>query len=62
MNSKSDCYNKIKELKDLYKRTEKEYIDVSLIEGKTHYNALKRIELLNKEIERISQICNNIKE
>jgi hypothetical protein len=62
MDSKLDCYNKLKELQDKFRRIENEYIDVSLLERKIHYNALSRMELLNKEIKKLSQICNSIKE
>jgi hypothetical protein len=62
MDSKSDCFTKLKELQDKLRKTEYEYIDVSIIERKIHYNALNRMELLNKEIKKLSQICNNLKE
>lgn len=62
MNSKLECIKELNELKELFRKIELQYIDISLMQRFINYNALYRCELLNKKIDKLSQICNNIKE
>jgi hypothetical protein len=62
MNSKLDCYNKLKELEEQLRKNEYDYINISLMQRKIHYDGLQKCKLLEEEIKKLSQICNNIKE
>lgn len=54
------CLQKLAEIQQNLKSTDKEYINVSIIEGKTHDNALNRMECFTKEYKKEYELCEKI--
>jgi hypothetical protein len=54
------CFQKLIELQKNLKLSDEEYVNVSLIEGKTHENAWKRMDIYNKEYKKEYELCEKI--
>jgi hypothetical protein len=54
------CFQKLIEIQKNLKSTDNEYINVSIIEGKTHENAWNRMETYNKEYRKEYELCEKI--
>ena len=55
-----DCFNKMISLQEYMKKTDEEYIRVTLIEGKEHTNAYHRLKLYRLEYEDLYDKCKSI--
>ncbi len=54
------CFQKLIEIQKNLKSSDEEYVNVSLIEGKTHENAWKRMDIYNKEYKKEYELCEKI--
>lgn len=54
------CLTRMLDNQRIMQNTDNEYINVSLIEGKTHENALHRLEIYQKEYNILYDTCKNI--
>ena len=55
-----DCLKNLARIQDDLRRADEEYVTVSLIEGKGHENAMKRMEAATKEYQNTWDKCEGI--
>ena len=55
-----ECFEMMIDNTKLQHSTDEEYLNVSMIEGKSHINAYNRLELLQKEYKNIYKNCEKI--
>jgi hypothetical protein len=51
------CFQKLAEIQKNLQSADNEYINVSIIEGTTHENALKRMELFTAQYKKEYEMC-----
>jgi hypothetical protein len=54
------CFQTLAEIKKKLKSTEEEYLNVSMVEGRAHKNAWKRIEIFTAEYKKEYERCKEI--
>ena len=55
-----ECFKKLAHLQKQIKYADEQYVTVSLIEGKTHENALNCMEVYTKEYKKEYDLCEKI--
>lgn len=55
-----ECLSRMLDNQRITQRTDEEYITVSSVEGKTHENALNRLEIYQKEYKNLYETCKDI--
>lgn len=54
------CFQKLIEIQKNLKLSDEEYVNVSIIEGESHKNALNRMEVYTKEYKKEYELCEKI--